>query len=201
MDSMVQKINIKKLNVAKYNPRIALEPDMPEYQKLKNSIEKFGMVEPIIWNKRTGNVVGGHQRLKVLTDKGEKEVECSIVDINEKEEKKLNILLNKAKGYWNISGLTDVLQELNECEMMDLTGFEEWELESLNIQYEHINDLLEKDFSGYSETNVSDTFAMTFTLPEKEREAVERYIKNTKNAKTILASEIINKIKEEQYAY
>jgi ParB-like chromosome segregation protein Spo0J len=201
MDSMIQKINIEKLNVAEYNPRIALEPDMPEYQKLKNSIEKFGMVEPIIWNKRTGNVVGGHQRLKVLTDKGEKEVECSIVDINEKEEKKLNILLNKAKGYWNISGLTDVLQELNECEMMDLTGFEEWELESLNIQYEHINDLLEKDFSGYSETNVSDTFAMTFTLPEKEREAVERYIKNTKNAKTILASEIINKIKEEQYAY
>ena len=109
--------------------------------------------------------------------------------------------MNKAKGYWNISGLTDVLQELNECEMMDLTGFEEWELESLNIQYEHINDLLEKDFSGYSETNVSDTFAITFTLPEKEREAVERYIKNTKNAKTILASEIINKIKEEQYAY
>ena len=201
MDSMVQKINIERLNVAPYNPRISLQPDMPEYEKLKNSIEKFGMVEPIIWNKRTGNVVGGHQRLKVLTDKGEKEVECSIVDINEKEEKKLNILLNKAKGYWNISGLTDVLQELNECEMMDLTVFEEWELESLNIQYEHINYLLEKDFSGYSETNVSDTFAMTFTLPEKEREAVERYIKNTKNAKTILASEIINKIKEEQYAY
>ena len=63
---MVQKINIERLNVAPYNPRISLQPDMPEYEKLKNSIEKFGMVEPIIWNKRTGNVVGGHQRLKVL---------------------------------------------------------------------------------------------------------------------------------------
>ena len=59
---MVQEIKVTQLNAAPYNPRIDLEPGMPEWEKLKRSIEEFGNVEPIVWNKRTGNVVGGHQR-------------------------------------------------------------------------------------------------------------------------------------------
>ena len=58
----IQKISVEKLNPAVYNPRKDLKPGDKEYEKLKRSIEEFGYVEPVIWNQKTGNVVGGHQR-------------------------------------------------------------------------------------------------------------------------------------------
>lgn len=190
---MIEKININQLHTAQYNPRIPLEPGMPEYEKLKRSIEEFGIVEPIIWNKKTGNVVGGHQRLKILLDKGKKEIECSVVELEEKDEKILNIILNKVKGRWDIGKLTNALQELEEA--IALTGFENWELESLITQYDHINDLLEKDFSAYSEENQNTTFTITFTIPEEEKENIDKYFKNNKNAKKELSAAIIANIR------
>ena len=62
----IQEIEFSRLIPADYNPRVALTPDMPEFERLKNSIETFGNVEPIVWNERTGHIVGGHQRLAVL---------------------------------------------------------------------------------------------------------------------------------------
>ena len=47
-------------------------PGDAEYEKLRTSIEEFGYVEPVIWNKRTGNIVGGDQRFKILTEQGAK---------------------------------------------------------------------------------------------------------------------------------
>ena len=106
---MVREINIVELNAAQYNPRIALEPGMPEWEKLKASIEQFGNVEPVVWNQRTGNVVGGHQRLAVLKSMGYESVPCSVVDLDEKEEKLLNIALNKIKGQWDYKKLEEIL--------------------------------------------------------------------------------------------
>ena len=65
-----EKKNTADLLPADYNPRKDLKPGDAEYEKLKRSIEQFGYVEPVIWNKTTGRVVGGHQRLKVLMAKG-----------------------------------------------------------------------------------------------------------------------------------
>ena len=61
----IEKIDVEKLKAAAYNPRKELKPGDAEYEKLKRSIKEFGYVEPVIWNKRTGNVIGGHQRLSV----------------------------------------------------------------------------------------------------------------------------------------
>ena len=55
-------------------------------------------VEPVIWNRQTGNVVGGHQRLKVLIDLGQQEIDCVVVDLDLQREKALNIALNKIQG-------------------------------------------------------------------------------------------------------
>lgn len=57
----IRKVPISLLNAAPYNPRKDLQPGDPEYQKIARSIEKYGCVEPIIWNEKTGNVIGGHQ--------------------------------------------------------------------------------------------------------------------------------------------
>jgi len=173
-----------------------LQPEDAEYKKLRRSIEEFGYVEPIIWNERTGNVVGGHQRLKVLLEQGAQEIECVVVSLDDKDEKILNVLLNKVKGRWDIGKLADLLQELDEAGAMEATGFEDWELQSLLMQYDHIKDLMEEDFSDYSSEKERSTFVMTFSLPAGAREAVENYLQNTDNAKAELATAIINKVKE-----
>ena len=95
------KKKLTDLIPATYNPRKDLKPGDPEYEKLKRSLDEFGYVEPIIWNKRTGNVVGGHQRLKVLKADGIKEVDCVVIDFDEEKEKALNVALNKISGDWD----------------------------------------------------------------------------------------------------
>jgi len=90
----IQKISVEKLNPAGYNPRKDLKPSDKEYEKLKRSIEEFGYMEPVIWNQKTGNVVGGHQRLKVLLDLGQTEIDCVVVDLDLQREKALNLALN-----------------------------------------------------------------------------------------------------------
>lgn len=132
----IQKININKLNPAKYNPRKSLKPGDPEYEKLKKSIETFGYVEPVVWNKRTGFIVGGHQRFTVLKDLGYTEVDCVVVDLHVNDEKALNVALNKVSGSWDDALLKDLLQELdNGAYDLELTGFDTKEIENLMLQF------------------------------------------------------------------
>jgi ParB-like chromosome segregation protein Spo0J len=135
----VNKIPIGQLNPAAYNPRKDLQPGDPEYEKLKRSMQEFGYVEPIVWNKRTGNIVGGHQRYKVLLDMGAQEIDCVVVDLDETKEKALNLALNKIQGDWDYAKLKDLLQELDTGEFdLELTGFDMDEIEDLMTQY-HID--------------------------------------------------------------
>ncbi|GIP54273.1 MULTISPECIES: hypothetical protein [Paenibacillus] len=55
----IKIIPIDQINAAAYNPRVYLQSGDKEYEKLKHSILSFGYVEPIVWNERTGNMVGG----------------------------------------------------------------------------------------------------------------------------------------------
>ena len=119
---MLTEIELSKMNPAAYNPRVTLTEDMPEYKALLASIEEFGEVEPIVWNKRTGNIVGGHQRYNVLKALGEKKAFVSVVDLNDKEEKALNVALNKVSGDWDEAKLKEVLESL-DVENINLTGF------------------------------------------------------------------------------
>ncbi|MCL5073958.1 MAG: ParB N-terminal domain-containing protein [Actinobacteria bacterium] len=142
----IQKISLTKINPAPYNPRKDLQPGDIEYEKIKKSIAEFDLVEPLVWNKRTGNLVGGHQRLKILKEQGITEVEVSIVDLPESKEKALNIALNKAQGGWDLTKLKDLLQELDTGEFdIEITGFDENEIERLMTQiYE--DDIQEDNF-------------------------------------------------------
>ena len=91
----IELIDTRKIKPAIYNPRKDLQPGDPEYAKLQRSLEEFDCVEPLVWNKRTGNLVGGHQRLKILLARGDKQVQCSVVDLPLEKEKALNLALNK----------------------------------------------------------------------------------------------------------
>lgn len=128
----IEKIKIEKLNPAEYNPRKDLKPGDPEYEKLKNSILTFGYVEPVLWNKRTGNIIGGHQRYKVLVELGEKEIDCVVVDMDSENEKALNIALNKVSGDWDKDKLMLLIEDLQGVDFdVSLTGFDPAELDDL----------------------------------------------------------------------
>lgn len=128
----IQKIPATSLNPAAYNPRKDLKPGDAEYEKLKRSLSEFGYVEPVIWNHRTGHVVGGHQRLKILLESGQQEIDCVVVDLDEDREKALNIALNKISGDWDKDKLVLVISDLTAADFdVSLTGFEPAELESL----------------------------------------------------------------------
>lgn len=129
---LIQEIPIGKIKPAAYNPRKDLKPTDPAYQKLKKALDQFDIVEPLVWNKRTGNLVGGHQRFKILRERGDKSITVSVVDLDEHAEKVLNLALNKQGGEWDYATLADMLTELDAGDIdMELTGFDASELEKL----------------------------------------------------------------------
>lgn len=136
----IRKIPVSMINPAPYNPRIDLQPGDPDYEKLKRSIEDFGYVEPLVWNERTGNLVGGHQRFKILVnEQGATEIEVSVVDLDETKEMALNLALNKIRGDWDEEKLAQVLAELQESDLdVTLTGFDQEEVMELLSDYQHI---------------------------------------------------------------
>ena len=129
----LQRIPIEKLKPAKYNPRKDLKPGDPAYEKIKRSLHDFGYVDPVIWNEVTGNIVGGHQRYKVLVNEGATEIDCVVVHIeNPQDEKALNIALNKAVGEWEPVALADLLSDLQSSGYdLGATGFDAAEVDEL----------------------------------------------------------------------
>jgi len=91
-------IEKKKLKDLKPNPINPRKSSVTQDENLRKSLEKFGVVEPIVFNKQSGYIVGGHFRVRELIKMGVKEVECVIVDLNEADEKELNIRLNANTG-------------------------------------------------------------------------------------------------------
>lgn len=118
----IQNMKVSDLKYAPYNPR---KIDEKELAKLKRSISEFGYVEPIVWNQRTGFVVGGNQRLKALRELGIEEADVVVVDLDDAKEKALNVALNKISGEWDFIKLKDVLTDIDTGEFdIELTGFD-----------------------------------------------------------------------------
>ena len=159
----IEKIKIDRLKAAEYNPRKDLKPGDAEFEKLRRSIEEFGYVEPAIWNKRTGNIVGGHQRIKVLKHLGHTEADCVVIDIDETQEKALNIALNKISGTWDEGLLTTLLKDLEHMGYdLTLTGFDASETSEL-FGKGAIENAHEDDFDANKALEEAEKHTMTQT--------------------------------------
>ena len=141
----IKELPLKELTPAAYNPRKKLKKGDKEYEKIKQSLLKFGYVDPIIVNEDL-TVIGGHQRLTVLKDLDYETAKCVIVDLPKEDEKALNIALNKITGQWDEALLADLLLDLQESDFnLDLTGFEPPEIDDI-LSNVHDKELSEDEF-------------------------------------------------------
>lgn len=145
----IEKKFLKDLKPAEYNPRKA---NAKQEGHLKASLEKFGVVEPVIVNcnkDRENIIVGGHFRVRELKKLNYKEVDCVIVDLSLEDEKELNIRLNANTGDfdWDLLANNFELAEIND-----------WGLEVPDMEIEAEEDLEEEDSKeeeqGIKEDNV-----------------------------------------------
>jgi hypothetical protein len=116
----IETLHRSNLADAPYNPRVLSDAAK---RKLRAGLKRHGMVTPITWNRRTGHIVGGHQRLHqldTLAGTSNYELSVAVIDVDEPREKELNILMNNptAQGDWDITKLGELMSDKG----IDVTG-------------------------------------------------------------------------------
>lgn len=139
----MRRMRREELQGAPYNPR-TITPQAK--RALRANLETVGLLGPVVWNERTGLVVGGHQRLAsldALEGRSDYLLDVSVVSLDEKAEREQNVFLNNAntQGTWDLdalgallkgddfdiaaSGFTpdDVYQMFDDTELLAKAGF------------------------------------------------------------------------------
>ncbi|MBD3673652.1 MAG: ParB N-terminal domain-containing protein [Planctomycetaceae bacterium] len=133
----LETIHVDRLQPAPYNPRVELKPGMEGYTRLKRSLEEFDLVQPIVWNRRTGHVISGHQRLEILKEQGVSELDVVVLDLPLEREQALNVTLNNPHvgGEWDLEKLSELMIDLSDLEEIDmsLTGFDDQQLKHFTL--------------------------------------------------------------------
>ena len=179
----IEKIKLTDIVRANYNPR---QISKEEKKKLENSINNFGIVEPILINLSNNRIIGGHQRFDVLFDQHLLDnniyAEVNLLRLNESYgwvfpdndknlesedmEKALNLVLNRVSGDWNEEKLHQVFNDLQESgfNQMGLTGFDNSEITG----FTGLNNKLNNDTLAENDEEV--TLDSSMIIPEDEPE-------------------------------
>jgi len=201
-------MNLSDLKPASYNPR---EISEESFNGLKTSIEEFGDLSGIVFNKRTGNLVAGHQRVKALNEQygdlkisfvndangiiitpDSKEFFVRFVDWSEDVEKLANITANNPniQGHFT-PGLQIIIDELkmDSSDLVNMLQINQLEISPIDHVLE-INTSAEKEF-----TKASLNFTIgeyTFKIP---REKYLEWIESLKLDSGFSDNEVIEEIK------
>tara|TARA_R100001443_G_scaffold64264_1_gene73825 strand:- start:788 stop:1393 length:606 start_codon:yes stop_codon:yes gene_type:complete len=166
----IELIEINKLKPATYNPR---QISTKQYNDLKESIERFGLVDPIVVNKDM-TIIGGHQRYKIWKEKAKKSgvkditISCVVLDLNKEQERELNVRLNKSGGEFDMDILAN---EFNIDDLVDW-GFKHIDL-GLNI------DKLDDTFT-LDDSDKKPIQNITFVLADKQVDYIKTKINDIK---------------------
>lgn len=219
----IKKIKIEDIKPARYNPRSISDKD---FKKLSESIEQFGLVDPIIINLKNHNIIGGHQRFDYLYYE-KKDTELYLIELgdigwvfsdtdleikDDNHEKALNLALNRISGEWNYDELNKLLDELAEFDLDKVTGFD-YDLDEIDYEFIPLNDeytnydigdddeILEDDDELIDDEDIHDK-SIEVNIKEKNTatktdEIVITITKNNNSEKYITTSqELIKLIKE-----
>ncbi len=125
------RIETRKLAALKPDPANPRVMPTEQMKALKRSVERWGLVEPIVIN-HDGTVIGGHQRYEALRAMGATEAPCVVLDLDPSDARALNLALNRISGEWDEPKLEALLKDLQGADIdLSLTGFEEQELAAL----------------------------------------------------------------------
>lgn len=164
-----ERVHRSQLHEAEYNPRYIAEENK---KKLKKAI-KAGFVGGICWNRRTGNVVGGHQRLSVMDELDKSKdyyIDVDVIDVDVKKEKEINIILNNPnmQGEYDNGMLAELL--IGENIAISDVGFTQADAEVMFSETElsHLN--------GYEQPEeVKNDIETIKKMKEMRKTALKRY--------------------------
>ena len=127
-------IHRSQIKNAPYNPRQIKDKARAG---LKKNLKKRGLMTTLVWNKRTGNLVSGHQRLNLIDSlEGTQDyyITVAVVDIDLKTEKEQNIFFNSTtvQGYFDFDALYEVLEDIDPFE----AGLDENDLRIIGFDFE-----------------------------------------------------------------
>lgn len=183
---------------AAYNPR---KIDEDARKRLKSNLKKVGLIEPLVLNKRTGNLVSGHQRLSILDDlegSGDYSLTVSVVDLSEKEEKEQNVFLNNpsSQGYferdllaelikdpefsWDDAGLTPNDLNILGLESLDIDEAESPAIEDAKEKFQKGLEHTQAERKDYEARNSKDDPEFFITTIFRDRAAKERFLERHK---------------------
>lgn len=149
-----REVKLSDMHPAEYNPRFDLKPGDIEYERLKMSIEKNGLLQPIVWNEETGNIIGGEQRWKIMTEMGVESCIAAVVRKSPEDEMAANLALNRAHGNFE----DDLLQSMFE-------GMELDDIDPAEIGYDA--DEIKHVMEGFGNLSDDDIFDLDME-PEKK---------------------------------
>jgi len=187
-DYVVDNIHRSLINEAVYNPRVINDQN---YKDLKRSLKKIHLREPLIWNKQTGTLVGGHQRLRIMDEEWERKngagnrdykLTVVVLDIPLKEEIELNIAFNNPRlmGDYDIGKMNEILSSDTMPTLdFDIAGIKDEDLEmfGINMDLDNItNDFVESAISDFESIKEQKKEEVT---PEAKEERIQA-VKDTK---------------------
>ena len=161
------------IRFADYNPRKLSDESR---KTLKRGIKKFGLVGGIVVNRRTGlTVVSGHQRLSVMDDlqkfpDNDYCIRVDVIDVDEKQEKELNILMNNpnAQGSWDFDTLDQIVPDIDWKD----AGLTDADLNMIGVDY-----LLQTK----EESSIADALS-DMMAPVTEQDAADKAAKQLERA-------------------
>lgn len=177
----VERKVLAELKPMPVNPRVELRPGMPHYENLKHSIERHGFVDPLVWNRRTGHLVGGWQRRAVLMGLGYTKADVSVVDVDEDQERELNIVLNGVSGEWDYQALAIELETYDDATAL---GFSAEELDAI-YDAAGLGDAGEGKGDGFDDIDRSlaglsgtEDYAIVVTVPVEHADSIKEWLSN-----------------------
>lgn len=197
----IKNIPINSVHLYPDNPR---EMDKTQFEKLKKSIQVYGILKPLIINLRgdksftdkekVPTIVGGNMRWRACKALGFKEIPTTEIDINKNKEAMLNIALNRISGKWDISKLEKMVYELSDKDLdldLDLTGLEDWEMRL----YNPAEDIDNEEIAEIIGTDEKPTHIMKVIFTdEKEFERISKKLSGNNKIKNIVRGDKLAKI-------
>ena len=141
-----ETVNRRDIHGADYNPRKISESAK---KKLRKKMKEWGAVQPIVVNRRTMTIVGGHQRIDAMDSilrKDDYELTVAMIDVDEKQEAAINVFLNNpsAQGEWDVFALQDMKDIFPDMDFQIDMGFDESDITIMFGKQEEDTKLMEE---------------------------------------------------------